>query len=176
MFILLIVVGAFSQEGYRSGYVITYKKDTIRGKIKDRKYYNNKIGWQKINFINDKNGEKDKYTPDDIWGYIKDGIGFRSLALGVEGTKKFAEILETGPVILFAYSLGLSQKAPPDYFLQKANDVNSLMEWRGKDYKSTANYFFKGDTALIKSIEAEKIQYEEIQTIVREYNSWKIRQ
>src|SRR4051812_1046585 len=126
-FAVLISFNLFPQEGYRSGYVITYKKDTIRGKIKDRKFYNNKISWQKINFINNK-GEKDKYTPDDIWGYVKIGAArFRSLALGVEGVKRFAEILESGEVILFAYSLGLSQTAPPDYYLQKAADVNSLM-------------------------------------------------
>ena len=166
----------YSQEGYRSGYVITYQKDTIRGKIKDRKFYNNKINWQKINFIRN-NGEKDKYTADDIWGYTKNGTAtFRSLALGVEGVKRFAEIIESGDVILFAYLLGRSEKAPPDYYLQKANDVNSLMEWREADYKKTAAYFFKGDTALIRSIENEKLKHGDIQTIVREYNIWKIRQ
>lgn len=172
----LILCMAFSQEGYRSGYIINYKGDTVKGKIKDRKYYNSLISWQKINFIND-NGEKDKYTADDIRGYSKNGSSsYRSLALGVEGTRKFAEILESGAVVLFAYTLGLSQKAPPDYFLQKANDVNSLMEWREADYKKTAIYFFKEDKELTKSIEDEVLKHSEIQTIVKKYNEWKFKQ
>ena len=96
--------------------------------------------------------------------------------LGVEGNKRFAQILESGSIILFAYSLGLSQKAVPDYFLQKTNDVNSLMQWRETDYKKTAPYFFKDDKELIKSIEAETLKHQDIQKIVQQYNEWKIKQ
>jgi len=174
--IQFIALSGFSQDGYVNGYIINFNGDTVKGKIKDRKYPKNLIGWQKINFINEK-GEKEKYTADDIRGYSKNNSSsYRSLTLGVEGTKKFAQILESGAVILFDYSLGLSQNAPPEYFLQKANDVNSLMEWREADYKKTATYFFKDDKELVKSIEDEKLKHGDIQTIVKKYNEWKFGQ
>ena len=166
----------FAQDGYVKGYIVNYKGDTIKGKIKDRKYPKNLIGWQKINFINEK-GEKDKYTADDIRGYSKsNSSSYRSLALGVEGTKRFAQILESGEIILFSYSLGLSQNARFQYYLQKVGDVNSLMEWREADYKKTANYFLKDDKELVKLIEDEKLKPGDIQTIVKEYNLWKFKQ
>lgn len=169
-------VVAFAQDGYVRGYIINFVGDTVKGTIKDRKYPKNLIGWQKINFINEK-GEKDKFTADDIRGYSKNNSSsYRSLALGVEGTKRFAQILESGAVVLFAYSLGLSQKAPPDYFLQKTNDVNSLMEWREVDYKKTANYFFKENKDMIKLIESESLKHDDIQKIVKDYNEWKFKQ
>ena len=176
-FLQLFVFNIFSQEGYRSGYVITYNGDTIKGKIKDRKFVNNPVGWQKIDFINSSNGEKDKYTADDIKEYYKMGTArYRSLALGVEEKKRFAEMLESSAIILFSYSLGLSQNSPFQYFLQKEKDVNSLMEWREADYKKTAAFFFKDDKELVKSIENEKLKYEDIQNIVKTYNDWKFRQ
>ena len=200
-FFLVIFINAFSQEGFRSGYIITYKGDTIKGKIKDRKFYNSVLSWQKILFINDK-GEKEKLSADEIKGYVKaDSLAFHTLTLGIEEKKRFVAIVESGAVILFAdiskpapskvqlspstSGLGLyvtvrmdgvTQKIEGEYYLQKRGDVNSLMQWRNTDYKKTANYFFKGDTTLLQSIENEKLKYEEIQTIVREYNSWKIRQ
>lgn len=174
--VMLFFLAGFAQEGYRSGFVVTYKGDTLYGKIKDRKYYNSPLSWQKINFINDK-GEKEKFTAEDIRFYSKSGSNsYRSLALGVEGKRQFVEIVENGPVVLMLYYLGLSSQTPPDYYLQKNKDDNSLMEWRSGDYKRTAAQFFKADTSLMRSIEDDKFSHGDIQKIVKQYNEWKVKQ
>src|SRR5207253_5507711 len=99
IFSLVIGLNAFSQEGYRSGYIVNYKGDTVRGKIKDRKYYNNVISWQKIKFINNK-GEKEKLGPEEIRSYVKgDSLVYQTLALGIEEKKRFVAIVESGAVI-----------------------------------------------------------------------------
>ncbi len=170
-FILCFTVAAFSQDGFVAGYIINLKGDTIKGKIKDRKEPNDKISWQKINFIDEK-GEKIKYTPDDIIGYKKGNKKvFKTLMLGVEARNRFVETVEAGNVFLYAYSLGLSPKAPPDFFLMKKSDNNSLMEWRGKDYKVTAEYFFNADKNLMQLITSDSLKHSDIQTIVKRYNA-----
>ncbi len=170
LFVQFFTLIAFSQNGFIDGYIINLKGDTVRGKIKDRKEIKDKIGWQKVIFIDEK-GEENKFTPDDINGYGKSNEKtFRTLTLGIEARKRFVEILESGNVFLYAYSLGLSPKATPDYFLLKKNDANSLMEWRGKDYKVTAGYFFNADKNLMKLIASDSLKHADIQTIVKRYN------
>lgn len=199
--ILLITVLAFSQEGYVNGYIITNKGDTIRGKIKDRKYYNNVNSWQKINFINNK-GENEKLTAEELLGYVKnDTIVYHTLTLGIEGKKRFVSKIENGTVILFVDISGTiapkeegnsspfgeklfvyigngksKQKITGDYYLQRKGDVNSLMEWRDRDYKRTAGYFFKDDTELMKVLNSDSLGFNDLQTLVRMYNEWKIKQ
>lgn len=170
LFLQFLAIIAVSQIGYVNGYIIGLKGDTTKGKIKDRKEPNDKIGWQKINFINEK-GEKLRYTPDDINGYVRANRTFRTLVLGVEVRRRFVEILESGSVFLYAFSLGLTPNAKQDYFLVKKNDPNSLMEWRGKDYKVTAEYFFNADKNLMQLITSDSLKHADIQTIVKRYNA-----
>jgi hypothetical protein len=201
VFLNLAVLFAFAQDGFEKGYIITYKGDTTRGKIKDRKYPSNIISWQKIVFISDKN-EQEKLTAEDIKGYVKnDSIAYQTLTLGIEEKKRFVAVITTGAVLLFAditnvvpagaktnssvfgpglfvniYIGGSDKRAEGQYYLQKKGDVNSLMEWRDRDYKTTAGYFFKDDKELIKLIEDDKYSYSDLQKIVKEYNLWKFRQ
>src|SRR6185437_14896388 len=94
---------SFSQEGYEDGYIITNKGDTIKGKIKDKKYAAGAANSDKISFIN-VSGKENNKTPDEIKQYCKKGVQFfYSLPIGLEGKSKFAEILEYGDVILFGY-------------------------------------------------------------------------
>src|ERR1700758_2458839 len=102
-FVQLATLFVFAQDGFVNGYIINYKNDTIKGKIKDRKYTNGAGSWQKIRFKNDK-GETEKLTPEELLGYVKnDTIIYQTLILGIEEKKTFVERVETGPINMFAY-------------------------------------------------------------------------
>ena len=101
-FVQLATLFVFAQDGFVNGYIINYKNDTIKGKIKDRKYSNGVSSWQKIQFKNDK-GETEKLTAEELLGYVKnDSIIYQTLTLGIEEKKRFVARIETGAVILFA--------------------------------------------------------------------------
>lgn len=147
--------------------------------------------WQKIEFIDTK-GEKTEYTAWDAKEYRKEQSLFRSVAVGIEVEKKFLEIEENGPVILYSLNHGSGWGAAGngipikpqgqdhedrvEFFLQKKNDPNSLMQWRPHDYTTTAKQFFRADTALMREVQEEKLHANDIKEIVRQYNDWKSRQ
>jgi len=188
---LLATFFAFSQEGYEVGYIITNKGDTIKGKIKDRKYTAGVANSDKISFIDAEGKEKNK-TPDDIKQYCKKGTQFfRSLPIGLESKLKFAEILEYGDVILFGYvsasfisttsdllskSEDKNKDGKPDspknleYFFQKIKDPNSLMKVKPKKFQETATFFFQGDSELVKKIEDKTLGYDDIRLVVKTHN------
>ncbi|HKC67749.1 MAG TPA: hypothetical protein VKG26_05930 [Bacteroidia bacterium] len=193
LFISVFFVGffvAFSQEGYEDGYIITNKGDTIKGKIKDRKYTAGAANSDKISFI-DAGGKKSKQTPDDIKQYgRKGGHIFISLPVGLESELKFAEIIEYGDVILYGYisnsfvsttSEVLSKPKDKDkdgkpdinnieYFFQKRKDPNSLMKVKPKKFEETATFFFQNDADLIKKIEDKTLGYDDIRLVVKTHN------
>jgi hypothetical protein len=182
---------AFSQEGYESGYIITNKGDTLKGKIKNKKYTASEANSEKISFINSEGKESHK-TPDEIKQYCKRGVQFfRSLPIGLEGKSKFAEILEYGDVILFGYvstsfvsttsevlskSTDKNKDGKPDapnnleYFFQKRKDPNSLMKVRPKKFQETAMFFFQNDSELMKKIEDKNLGYDDIRLVVKTHN------
>jgi hypothetical protein len=188
---LLICCLVFSQEGYEDGYIITNKGDTIKGKIKDKKYSAGAANSDKINFINAEGKENNK-TPDEIKQYCKRGTQFfRSLPIGLEGKLKFAEILEFGDVILFGYvsasfvsttsdllskSKDKDKDGKPDasnnveYFFQKRKDPNSLMKVKPKKFQETAIFFFQNDSELVKKIEDKTLGYDDIRLVVKTHN------
>jgi hypothetical protein len=200
-FLQLTPLLVFAQTGFENGYIINYKGEKVYGKIKDRKGTGYINSWQKIQFINNA-GEMEKFTAEDILGYVKnDTTAYQTLALGIEEKKRFLAKVENAAVILFAdikgygpkkvqagpspFGAGLyiyvrignaTQKIEGAYYLQKKNDTGSLMEWRSMDYKRTAGYFFGEDKELLKAIEEDKFGFSDIQNIVKTYNEWKIRQ
>lgn len=187
-FLLLGISSGYSQNGYIAGYVITNAGDTLKGQIKDRKFINGTLSWQKVDFI-DSLGKKYRYNPDDIKGYGRKGRNnYRTLIIDVEQTKTFLEVQEEGVVILYANNLGSwggagnavlmqttkdGHKEHFEFFLQKKNIPGSLMQWRPKDYKNTAKIFFKDNPELLKDIEDDKITEEGIRVIVKKYNASK---
>jgi hypothetical protein len=180
----------FSQEGYEVGYIITNKGDTLKGKIKDRKYTAGAANSDKISFINAE-GKKNGKTPDEVKQYCKKGTQlFYSLPIGLDGKLKFAEILEYGDVILFGYvsnsfvsttsellskSSDKNKDGKPDitnmeYFFQKKNAPNSLMKVKPKKFQETASFFFQSDAELMKKIESKTLGYDDIRLVVKTYN------
>ncbi|MGZ3863664.1 MAG: hypothetical protein ACXVPN_09595 [Bacteroidia bacterium] len=204
LFILFQMAMCFlyaQEDGFTPGYIITNKNETITGRIRDRRYAYDFKASQKIQFKNP-NGELEKFRGNDIKGYVKDNVVvYQTLTLGIEEKRRFVRVLENGAVILFAEIGGqiidkdptvsqlhlqggfiyitigsVTQKRTGDFYLQKNNDPNSLMEWRPRDYKMTAKYFFRENKELVKEIEDEKYGYSDLQTIVKRYNEWKVKQ
>ena len=185
---LFFILVSFAQYGYMDGYIVTLTGDTIRGKIKDRKYSARPGDSDKIKFI-DAKGNESKKTPDQIKLYCKKGsLFFYSLPIGMERKPKFAEILEYGDVLLFGYNnesfmtgVTKTRKLSPgktplpeniEYLFQRKNDVNSLMKVRPKDFESTASFYFQKDAELKKKIEDKTFTYEDIRLIVKTYNAF----
>lgn len=198
--VIVIYVRAQEMDGYTPGYIITNKNETIVGRIRDRRYSYEFKASQKIKFKNPK-GEIEKFRASDIKGYVKrDTIVYQALTLGIEEKQRFVRKLESGPIILFAEIGGqvvdkdpanpykgqggflyikigsVTQKRTGDFYLQAEKDPRTLMEWRPRDYKMTAKYFFRENKDLVKQIEEEKYGYSDLQTIVKIYNEWKIKQ
>ena len=189
--ILLIACTTFAQDGFDAGYIITNSGDTVRGKIKDRKYIAAPANSDKISFIDSSGKEKTK-TPNDIKQYCKKGTQFfRALPIGVDAKLKFAEILEYGDVILFGYVSNsfvsttgdaLSKvvdnkkdsksaaKVTVEYYFQKRRDVNSLMKVRPKEFERTATFYFQDDEDLVKKIEDKTIKVADIRLLVKTHN------
>jgi hypothetical protein len=191
LFFLFVTFFSFSQEGFESGYIITNKGDTLRGKIKDRKYTAGAANCDKIYFIG-VDGKEEGKTPEEIKQYCKKGIYFfRTLPIGLESKLKFAEILEFGDVILFGYtsnslisttsdvlskSVDKNKDGKPDapknleYFLQKRKDPNSLMKVRPKKFQETTTFYFQNDSELVKKIENKILGYDDIRLVVKTHN------
>lgn len=191
-FIFCIGQRIFSQAPYELGYIINNKGDTIKGKIKDRKYTAGEANADKINFIDEK-GKESKITPDKVSEYCKRGtVMFRSLPIGREGRMQFAQVIEYGNVILFSYisnslvSATISSLAPTSskdkentkkkidvqYFYQKKKDTNSLMKVNKDKFESVSLFYFKDDSELIKKIEEKSIKFEDIKLVVKMYNDF----
>jgi len=187
-FIFSFSLNFFAQEGFLSGYIITNKGDTIRGKIKDRKFPNITTSWQKIDFIDTMVG-KFRYSPEDLKGYYRKGKNaYFTLTIGIEARKTFCEVLEDGEVILFSNNLGTwggagsaitvktsanGPKEKVEFFLQIKDKPNSLMQWRHGDYNRTAKSFFNDNPELMKSIEDGTLKAEDVREIVKKYNEGK---
>ena len=187
-FFLVQAFAFFAQEGFIEGYVISNKGDTLKGKIKDRKFPKSTTSWQKIDFI-DSAGKKYSFEPEEIKEYVRKGkTRHCTLIIGVGSSATFLEVQEDGAVILYAYNRGTwggagvaiavktSETGPKEhveFFLQKKNIPNSLIQWRPGDYKFTAKVFFKDNAELLKEIENETLKAENIREIVKRYNESK---
>lgn len=185
-FFLIVTVNLFAQSGFLVGFIINNKGDTVKGKIKDRKYPKGTTGWQKIDFI-DSAGRKYSYDAEEIKEYVRKGkTRYCSLPIGVGGKFTFLEVEEEGAVILYAYNRGtwggagiaILVKTTPDgpkehveYFLQKKNNPNSLMQWRPGDYEKTAKVFFGDNEELMKQITDGVLKVEDVRLIVQKHNA-----
>jgi hypothetical protein len=185
LYFFLSSLVSWAQDGYLPGYVIKLNGDTVKGKVRDRKFINGTGSWQKIDFVDSENG-KYGYDAEEIREYGRRGrTKYRSLNIGVESKATFVEVQEEGAVVLYAYNRGTwggagnavlvqtSGKGPKEhveFFLEKNGQRASLMQWRPRDYKSTAKIFFSGEPDLIKQIEDEKLIETDIRLIVQKFN------
>lgn len=175
----------YAQEGYLKGYVILNNGDTMKGMLKDRKFVNGTMGWQKV-LLRDAMGRKYRFDPEEIREYKREGkLKNVTLVVGVEGKSTFVEVQEEGTVVLYAFNRGTwggagnavvvqtsanGPKEHVEFFLQKAGKPNSLMEWRPRDYKTTAKIFFGDNTALMNQISKDELKDEDIRMLVKKYN------
>jgi hypothetical protein len=190
-FVLFISRLVFAQAPFEDGYIINNSGDTIRGKIKDRKYVNSEANSDKIRFIY-ASGKERKVKPNEIKEYgRRGGVRYRSLPIGREARMQFAQILEYGNVILFGYAtnaiLGTTMAAigptsskdghvesriDIEYLYQRNKDLNSLMKVKRDKFESISLFYFKDDAELIKRIEDKSLKYEDIRKVVQMYNEF----
>jgi hypothetical protein len=191
LFVLFVGRLVFAQAPFEDGYIINNAGDTVRGKIKDRKYVTSEANSDKIRFI-DASGKERKIKPEQAKGYGRRGnVHYRTLPVGKEAKLQFVKIIEYGNVILFGYAtnaiLGttMASLAPTgskdkhveeridiDYFYQRSKDPNSLMKVKRDKFESVSLFYFKDDVELIKKIEDKSLKYEDIELVVKTYNEF----
>lgn len=103
--LLALACTSVAQKNFVPGYIITRKGDTLKGKIKDRKYLGDAQSWQKVQF-SDSVGRRFVYRPDEIKEYGRRGQRYRALVIGVESEPTFVELVEDGAVLLYAWNRG----------------------------------------------------------------------
>jgi len=180
-----LFAGAFAQKGYSEGYIITLKKDTIRGKVKDKTGLH--IGPRKITFITG-NGDENGYLPKDIRGYSKAGV-VDYLIVKDDFTRNFARLTIDGDVKLFYIKKSgkykgsrpngvggfkATQKPVPnyEYYLYNTESAKTTKVSQLEFKEQMSEYF--ADAAELKSmISNDELQYSDMETIVEKYNQWK---
>ena len=101
LLLLFLALIGFAQTNFKPGYVVTLEQDTLRGTIDHRGDVRN----SKLVVFRNEKGEQQKYSPEEIKGYVVDGTAFKSYTTTVDhvslGTKEktyFLKVLESGRV------------------------------------------------------------------------------
>ncbi len=134
MFLLSLILSAFSQKDYRDGYIITLSHDTIYGEIDLKSNYKNR----KICEFKQED-KKIKYSPEDIRGFkIEDSKFYVSKEIELEGETQslFVEYLLDGVVDLY-YLKDFEQEL---YFIEKEGKLYQLKNKEVKKYHEGVNY------------------------------------
>jgi hypothetical protein len=112
MLILIIPAYLFGQEGYKKGFVLLTRNDTIFGLIENNNFNQNSMV---CNFRKDADSEVTHYTPDQIFGYYFNE-GKYYVSKDVDGTRLFLEFIVEGKLnVYFTQDKDLNNR----YFIEK---------------------------------------------------------
>ena len=186
---LILPIVSFGQKDYQSGYIITNKKDTLIGHVKDRKSPPFVKIYKKIRFKNN-NIIKRKYGPHQILGYKQGDNQFESLWIDVShdffqekitsipnsGEKYFLKVIVKGYLTYYQWEF---KEPESDYILKKKiykrKDEYSLVRVTqgilGLKKKSLAVYFQDCPELVFKIKNGELKDPVEIAIF---YNKWKV--
>lgn len=183
--IILFFVLNVSNAQYIDGFVITSDGDTINGTLKNLGIT---TSCSKVKFYYD-NGEKGKFKVGNLKGYQRGNEAYvvrmreRPLSL-TRPMKSFMKVLDHGKVNLYEYNytvnsggymgaggvmVGSYSSNRTDYYLEKSS--GQLMLVRTGNFKKEMSNYFKNNKDLSASILEKELRYNDIEEIVRIYNS-----
>jgi len=189
--LILLVAKSYAQKDFVEGYIIVSTGDTLHGKINDGINEDCSTNRQKIRFI-DESGKQQKYKATKAKEYCKKGFPVYKTIITNRGNKKFAEILESGEVILFRYYkvsggggtfynygggnanyVSRPKVTYIEYYVQKRGNEKPQMMVPMRTFRSAMSKFFSDDQDIQKRIEDKTLLLEHLQDIVKEYNDRK---
>jgi len=161
---------AFGQGDYQKGYVVTHTKDTIYGKVMDRKMGPFGGIYEKVRFKGPK--RRHKFGPKDINAYKAGETYFKSLIS--DGELTFLKVKQEGYVSHYIYELqeqGEQLVLDIDY-LQKSNNPQLIRVTQGVFglRKKALISFFSDCPPLAKKILNKDFKY--VFEVVDFYNQW----
>jgi hypothetical protein len=112
LLLLIVPVCIYAQEGYKKGFVLMTKTDTIFGLIENDSFFNNS---KVCNFKKDEGAQVTQYTPDQIFGYFFNE-GKYYVSKEVDGKRCFLEFIVEGKLnVYFTQDRDLNNR----YFIEK---------------------------------------------------------
>jgi hypothetical protein len=112
LLLLIIPVCIHAQEGFKKGFVLLTKTDTIFGLIENDSFFNNSTV---CNFKKDESAQVTHYTPDQIFGYYFNS-GKYYVSKEVDGNRCFLEFIVEGKLnVYFTQDKDLNNR----YFIEK---------------------------------------------------------
>ncbi len=183
---LVSTLGAEAQLHYQKGYVVTLKKDTIFGLIKDRgEIVNAKV----CQFKKERKADVVTYTANEILAYkFMDGKAYRAMEVfqNDKYQQAFVEVLLEGKVNLYHFW----NRSVMNYFIEKENgrpigllnelytvekpsaDFYTRAEYRTfqiETYKDSLESLFNGCKALEQKIEEVEYAVEPLMKLTKDY-------
>lgn len=164
-------------------YIITHEGDTINGEIR----YGNHLFGSRLNKIVliDEANLKHKYKADEIIGFTNDNVYYASVV--IDGYRYFAREAVRGIINLYYFEYAFAQNynnariSEADDLGVKGKIVSVYLERAGNmdrifKKKFEQNVFpFMGDNDLLMDrIRTGNYTFDEMETIVSDYNEWAV--
>jgi len=177
--LLLCFSKTYSQNDYRSGYIINNSNDTIYGFIN---YKGNKANAMKCVFKKEENSEEQEFSPNDIKAYrfINNKFYVSKLLTSNSNEKLFLEMLIDGIVDIYYYRDNKGEHYLIDNgdgkLYELRNDEREVIineqkyKRRSNEYIGMLKYFFSKAPALSKEIENTTLNHKSLINITQKYH------
>ena len=178
-------------QGYNKGYYFTHDNHRVEGflKLKCAAHFSDEPdNW--VVFKRDKKSKKVELRTYDIKSYVV----FKDVTISDENTEPaekdsfaigknfrinnfayfpedFAKVIDHGKITLYKhYTTSGAERLPTWNYLIKKNYIVKLLT--KKYFKEEYQELFKGHEALLQKIQSKEFSYEDIESLVRDYNVW----
>lgn len=171
--IVIIMLGinlkGFSQTKYYKGYVVLLTGDTLLGEIRNnlKREFSN---FSKATFRKTEKDPVKTYRPDKIKEYVVDGTAYISRNVG--GEQVFVKRLSQGALNLYELQTEVMQmndvKVKSDYYMEKG--AGEFVKIKSGKFKKQLTDVMADNQDVIKDIETEKYEYDNILEVFNAYN------
>lgn len=159
----------FSQAKYYKGYVILLTGDTLMGEIRNnlKKEFDN---YTKATFRKTEKDPVKTYRPDKIKEYAVNGTAY--ISRNVDGDQVFVKRLSQGALNLYELQTEVMQmndvKIKSDYYMEKG--TGEFVKIKSGKFKKQLSDVMADNQEVIKDIETEKYEYDNILEVFNAYN------
>lgn len=159
----------FCQAKYYKGYVILLTGDTLTGEIRNnlKKELDN---YSKATFRKTEKDPVKTYRPDKIKEYTVNGTAY--ISRNVSGDQVFVKRLSQGALNLYELQTEVMQmndvKVKSDYYMEKG--AGEFVKIKSGKFKKQLTDVMADNQDVIKDIETEKYEYDNILEVFNAYN------
>jgi hypothetical protein len=167
MAVLLFVSTLSGQTGFRPGYIINNKSDTIRGTVDDRGEVQNSTACL---FRASDSSEPEEFLPGEIAAYrFDEGKYYVAKFVGIDGEQQlvFAECLVKGTASLYYFR----NKGTELYLIEKDGEKMLALTYTN-NYISLLKGIFSDCPEIQSSIDRVKLNHRSLKSITCQYNAY----